>query len=111
MYIPLVEKDEIIPVEIENIDELEPGYKGILEPKRSKDKKRLEDPSKLDLVVVPGVGFTKNGLRLGMGGGHFDRFLSKTDLKKIGLAFKEQVVDNIPSEPHDVKMDFVLSDD
>ena len=70
------------------------------------------DPATLDVVVVPGLGFTTGGRRLGQGGGHYDRFLSRLrpGCLTIGAAFAEQVVDDLPVEPHDAAVDVVVTD-
>lgn len=70
------------------------------------------DPTVLDVVVVPGLGFTRDGHRLGQGGGHYDRFLPRlrADCLTIGVAFAEQVVDELPVEDHDVTVDVVVTD-
>ena len=61
------------------------------------------DPAELDVVVVPGLAFTLDGRRLGQGGGHYDRFLPRLrpDCVTIGACFAEQLVDDLPREPHD----------
>jgi 5-formyltetrahydrofolate cyclo-ligase len=80
------------------------------------DELRVEpgnvDPATLDVVVVPGLAFTVDGQRLGQGGGHFDRFLSRLSpgCSTIGVAFREQLVDTVPLEPHDVVLDVVITD-
>jgi 5-formyltetrahydrofolate cyclo-ligase len=70
------------------------------------------DPELLDVVVVPGLAFTREGERLGQGGGHFDRFLTRVrgDCLRIGVAFHEQLVDRLPTERHDVAVDRVITD-
>jgi 5-formyltetrahydrofolate cyclo-ligase len=70
------------------------------------------DPALLDIVVVPGLAFTRDGERLGQGGGHFDRFLTRVrgDCLRIGVAFQEQLVDRLPAERHDVAVDRVITD-
>jgi 5-formyltetrahydrofolate cyclo-ligase len=70
------------------------------------------DPATLDVVVVPGLAFTVDGHRLGQGGGHFDRFLTRLSpaCSRIGVAFREQLVDAVPLEPHDVVLDVVITD-
>lgn len=68
-------------------------------------------PVELDVVIVPGVGFTADGGRLGQGGGHYDRFLPRLrpDCVTIGVCFREQLVDRLPIEPHDALVDLVVA--
>ena len=70
------------------------------------------DPSAVDVVVVPGLAFTAGGQRLGQGGGWYDRFLARTraDCLKIGVGFEVQVVDELPTEAHDVTLDLVVTE-
>ncbi len=69
------------------------------------------DLDAVDLIVVPGVAFDKHGNRMGRGRGFYDRLLaSATHATKIGLAYSFQLLDTIPTEPHDVPMDLVISD-
>lgn len=70
------------------------------------------DPATVDVVVVPGIAFTAAGVRLGQGGGWYDRFLSLVgdDCVTIGVCFHEQVVAELPTEPHDVNVDVVVTD-
>ena len=67
----------------------------------------------LDLVLVPGLAFTREGRRLGQGGGHYDRLLSELppSCTTVGVCFAEQIVDDLPDEPHDRLVDVVVSDD
>ena len=66
----------------------------------------------IDLVVIPGLAFDKQGNRLGRGGSYYDGFLAHPQLKavKCGLAFDEQIVDSIPVEDHDVPVDSLVTD-
>jgi 5-formyltetrahydrofolate cyclo-ligase len=70
------------------------------------------DPSVVDVVIVPGVAFTPDGARLGQGGGWYDRFLAavRPDCTSIGVGFDAQVVDVLPTEPHDVPLDGVVTE-
>ena len=63
----------------------------------------------LDLALVAGVAFDRRGYRLGYGAGYFDRFLAGRRFPALGLAFDEQIVDELPVEPHDVAMRAVLT--
>lgn len=70
------------------------------------------DPLRLDLVVVPGLGFTVDGRRLGQGGGHYDRFLARLapTCLTIGVCFAEQLLADLPTGPFDRRVDVVVTD-
>ena len=62
-------------------------------------------------VLVPGVAFDEKGMRLGYGGGFYDRYLKqKENLHRTGIAFGEQIVKRIPTEIHDHPMDDVITE-
>ncbi|HRJ49506.1 MAG TPA: 5-formyltetrahydrofolate cyclo-ligase [Phycisphaerales bacterium] len=65
----------------------------------------------IDVVLVPGVAFGERGERLGRGGGFYDRFLARGELRalRVGIAFDFQVVPDIPADAHDVRMDAVVT--
>lgn len=66
----------------------------------------------VDIVILPMLGFDRKGGRIGYGAGYYDRFLEKyPDVKKIGLAFKCQELENIPLEDNDVLMDFIVTEE
>lgn len=96
-------------IEIRAFDELKPGAYGILEP-TSFDKCLYEED--IDLILLPGLAFDNNGGRLGYGGGFYDKFLRKTSKhsKKIGLAYDIQIVNNVPREDFDEKVNMVITD-
>ena len=74
----------------------------------------LEQPYHLarpEWILVPGVGFDLSGMRLGRGKGFYDRYLEDKAVLKIGLAWTEQLVEKIPSERHDCRMDFIITED
>lgn len=76
--------------------DLETGPLGAMQPPR--DSAEL----KPDVLIMPLVGFTDDGQRIGQGGGHYDRWLADNDAAlAIGLAWDCQLVDNLPLEPHD----------
>jgi 5-formyltetrahydrofolate cyclo-ligase len=66
----------------------------------------------LDLVIVPGVGFDLAGARLGRGGGYYDRFLPRLDPRamRCGIALEEQLVQQLPTEPHDCRMSMTATE-
>jgi len=69
-------------------------------------------PAAIDCFLVPGLAFDEHGMRLGHGGGHYDRILTGAGpaAVKVGLAFGFQVYERIPAERHDVRMDFIVSE-
>ena len=69
----------------------------------------LTDPDTLDLIVVPAVAYDRKGNRLGRGKGFYDRLLQTTRASKIGVGYDFQLLDSIPTEPHDVAMDMVIT--
>jgi 5-formyltetrahydrofolate cyclo-ligase len=112
VLVPKVNKklQRLLLYEIKNLRELSPGYMGIPEP--SLPDNRLREIEDIALVIVPGVGFDRLGNRLGYGSGYYDILLS--DVKKkipfLALAYEEQLIDLIPSENHDVRVDMVVTD-
>lgn len=86
--------------------ELRVGEFGIMEPVGP----LFEDYEQIDLVVVPGMAFSKAGHRMGRGKGFYDRLLPKLPhAKKVGLCFPYQVVKYVPTYVTDVRMDKVIS--
>ena len=68
------------------------------------------EPSEVAAWIVPGLAFTKDGKRLGYGGGWYDRLLADANgTLKIGVAHEFQIVDNLPHEPHDILLDHVVT--
>ena len=63
----------------------------------------------IELVIVPAVAYDRSGNRLGRGKGFYDRLLATTKATKVGVGYEFQIVDEIPAEPHDVKMDMVIT--
>lgn len=102
-------KEGMEAIIINSFDELNPGKYNILEPK---DSCKKIDTNRIELILMPGVAFDKNGGRIGYGGGFYDRFLNKIDSKipKIALAYDFQILKSIPCEEHDIKVDGIITD-
>ncbi len=66
-------------------------------------------PEKFDLILVPGVAFDWNGNRLGRGQGFYDRLLKKIHGLKCGVGYDFQLIRKIPTEPHDAKVNFIVT--
>ena len=86
-------------------NDLAKGAFGIEEP----IGKPFNQMDEIDLAVIPGVGFDMQGNRLGRGKGYYDRLLPKIHAPKIGICFRFQLVDKIPTNQYDCPMDEVLT--
>jgi 5-formyltetrahydrofolate cyclo-ligase len=82
------------------------GKFGVREPAASCAEIPLDQ---FDLVLVPGLAFDLSGNRLGRGQGFYDRILSGASGVKCGVAHDFQLLENLPAEPHDAKVDFILT--
>ena len=107
VYLPKTKGKEMDFYLIHSLDELV----------EAKDKYKVKepsigepvDPSIFDIIICPGVAFDKNNNRLGHGQGYYDRYLSRCSAYKVGICYKEQLLDEIPVDEHDVKMDRVYA--
>jgi len=104
IILPTVVGDDIIPVAFGKDTAFAVGDFNIMEPQNE------PYTGDFDLIIVPGVAFDRKGNRIGRGRGYYDRFLSKhLGVKRIGICFDFQLVDEVPTEPFDILMDEVLS--
>lgn len=92
---------------VQSINDLKTGSFNILEPKEST---QVVNPKDIDIFLIPGIAFTQKGERIGRGGGYFDKFLSKCEGVKVGLAYEFQVFDWFPNQSHDIKMDILITE-
>jgi 5-formyltetrahydrofolate cyclo-ligase len=99
---------------LESIDELVVGKWNILEPPRDRWEQPGKEfqPEQLDIVIVPGVAFSRSGGRMGNGQGYYDRLLNRVrpDCPLIGLCYECQLLDDLIVGPHDVFMDKVVTE-
>jgi 5-formyltetrahydrofolate cyclo-ligase len=113
--VPFCEGDHLLLFRIQNWEELTTGRFQVPEPRPTlrNAPDRYVAPQELDLLFVPGVAFDPQGGRLGYGKGYFDRLLARTSAHalRMGLAFESQMVAKVPTEPHDVPMDWVITED
>lgn len=99
----------LILSELKSWNDLETGAYGILEPKKDKIKEISLD--KIDVIVVPGVGFDICGCRIGHGKGYYDNLLKIA--KKalfVGLSFEIQIVDEIPTNSYDLPVHIIVTE-
>lgn len=93
---------------IDSLDDLIKGTYDIPEPKSHLPKVPPED---IDLAIIPGVAFAKDGHRVGYGGGFYDRLIKKLKCPTIGVAYNFQIVNNIQGEDHDEQVDILVTED
>ncbi|WP_369902607.1 5-formyltetrahydrofolate cyclo-ligase [Bacillus manliponensis] len=93
---------------ITNFDQLETVYMKLREPIPSITE--IVEPQQMDLLVVPGVVFTRDGFRIGYGGGYYDRYLEHYKGNTLSLAFQFQVVPYIPTEPFDQPVQKIITE-
>ena len=107
---PRVEADGLSLFSVESVYELQSGQWNLREP--IADPARLILPADVDLILVPGVAFTQTGARCGRGGGYYDRLLASLSPHtcKVGVCFDFQIVPELRIEPHDIGVDFVITE-
>jgi 5-formyltetrahydrofolate cyclo-ligase len=108
--VTLAAERRLLAVEFPGDDRVEPGPFGIPQPRS--DARVPVPVDRLDLIVVPGAAFDARGNRLGWGAGYYDRLLTgrRPGTPVVALAFECQLVPAIPSEPHDVPMDAIVTE-
>ena len=107
IYLPKVEGKDINFYQITSLD-------GLVV---SKDKYHIREPKgdnpvnpkDIEIIVCPGVAFDKSNHRLGHGKGYYDRYLQKTSAYKVGVCYQEQLLEEIPFDDYDIKMDEVYA--
>lgn len=67
-------------------------------------------PKEIDVLIVPGIVYDKNGYRIGYGGGYYDRYLTQFHGTLISLAFELQMVKEVPKESHDIPVDIIITE-
>ena len=111
VFLPKIEGDEMFFYLVNNLMELQEGYKGIREPLG--DTECFDYDTYKDhriLLLMPGVAFDKYGNRMGYGKGYYDKFLKDISAYKIGVCYSFQLLDTIPALKHDVKMDMIITE-
>ena len=94
--------------EIHSMDDLAPGKYGILEPVDTCEK---ISPKEIDLALIPCLSCSRDGRRLGYGGGYYDRYLNQVKGTLAVLCRTDLMCDEIPTEGHDKNMDFVICEE
>jgi len=106
VFLPKVIGEKMEFRKVIDFSSLEEGSFGIMEPKDD-----CQVDNKLDVIIVPTVGITLKGVRLGYGHGFYDRFLAENKTTTIALILEKQVVKNIPKSEHDMNIDWIVTED
>ncbi len=106
--VPVMNGREMFFQKIESFTNLVPNEKGIREPKFGLEV----SPNKIDVFFVPLTAFDRSGNRLGRGVGYYDRLFSSPNIRgvKVGVGYEFQEFFSVPTEAHDVSMDYILTE-
>lgn len=106
LYYPRIEGEELNFYKVNSLDDLKENNKfHIKEPPVDTPINKND----LEVIIVPGVAFDKDNNRLGFGKGYYDNYLKDFKGLKVGICFAEQIIDKVPHNSKDVKMDIILS--
>jgi len=112
LVLPRVERGGLGLYEVRDLAmDLAPGTWGIREPRP--DRCLSADPGRVGFALTPGVAFDRRARRLGYGGGFYDRLLAgglPEGTPLVSGAFEVQIVDEVPTDPHDASVDFVITE-
>ena len=111
IIVPISDKknEELIITLLDKWEDLSIGNYNILEPNYNIEK--LFPLDKIDLIIVPGIGFDIKGNRIGHGMGYYDKLLQKSNHSiNIGLAFEFQIISHIQIQKHDIPLDKIITE-
>lgn len=91
---------------VRSLDALIPGDYGI--PAPGADCPMLP-AERIDLILVPGTAFGRDGGRIGQGGGYYDRYLPQTDALRVGICHDFALLERVPAQAHDQRMDLIVT--
>ena len=106
VFLPKVIGDKMEFRKITDFASLEKGSFDIMEPKEG-----CQADNDLDVILVPTVGISTAGVRLGYGHGYYDKFLAEHNTTTISLTLEKQIVKNIPKSEHDIIIDWIVTED
>lgn len=104
-----IDSGELRPRQIKGMDDLQRGQMNVWEPRPGCEPVEI---AAHNLILVPGLAFTREGCRLGRGGGYYDRLLSHPQCKahRLGIALDAQIIDTLPTEPHDQRVHQIITE-
>jgi len=106
VFLPKVIDEKMEFRRITDFSSLEKGSFDIMEP-----NDHCKVNNSLDVILVPTVGISPSGVRLGYGHGFYDKFLAEHKTTTISLILEKQIIKNIPKSEHDILMDWVVTED
>jgi 5-formyltetrahydrofolate cyclo-ligase len=106
VYLPKVDGQNMSFRKIMGLEDLEKGIYDIMEPKDGCPK-----TADVEVIIVPTVGITRQGVRLGYGHGFYDRFLSTSKAKSIAITYSKQIVKSIPFSEEDIKINWIVTEE
>jgi 5-formyltetrahydrofolate cyclo-ligase len=109
VILPAVFAGKMLFRELPDMQEMRKGQYGIMEPD---DSNRVVDPELADLIVLPGIAFDMKGHRIGYGKGYYDKALHNLEGsgKLVAVCYNFQLVGDIAGDPHDVRVDMVITE-
>ncbi len=110
IYYPAVDESEagLAYFRVKHLDDLKPGYAGIMEP--ASHASRLRHLDTLNLLIVPGVSFDLHGGRMGFGKGYYDACLTGFRGRRVALAYDFQIVSEMPMGVRGQKVDWIVTE-
>ena len=106
LSLPKIINDMLEYRQVSDFTQMEMGKFDIPEPRA--DAKLVED---IDVILVPAVGLSRDGNRIGYGRGYFDKFLAQNDVTSIALSYSKQLVGNIPTDDTDIPVNWIVTED
>ncbi len=103
----IMDSGQMIAVHFQGWEELEPGQLGILTPHTS-----VAMVERFDITITPGLGFSEKGERLGFGRAYYDKWFQLNESgMKVALAYEPQILADLPTDDHDIKVDMIITED
>lgn len=107
LYLPVsLEGGQMFASRLRGMDRLRTGRYGVREPERDEPAPR----GAIQLIVIPGLAFDRQGGRMGYGAGYYDRFLPHLAARRVGVCFEAQLVERVPMGAHDVPMEILVTE-
>lgn len=107
LYVPkVISKTEMKACLITGDEAFEKSRLGVAEP----ENPAFADGTEMDLIIVPGIAFSKDGVRLGFGGGYYDRFLETLKCNTVGLCYEECLADDLIRDEYDVNVKYIITE-